>query len=502
MNCKKLLSTRRAGVLCHITSLPGQQEFGDLGPTAYKFVDFIAACGFSIWQVLPLGPTHPDLSPYNLLSTHAGNPQLISLDWLSKRGWLDEPTTAEFDANLGRCRDSYINSAYSYFKKYSTPSEKSSFQYFIETHAYWLNDFAYFTVLRKKFDNQVWNTWPDCFRDRQIEHLQNLNSDESAELEYVKFQQFVFFTQWSELRDYATDKGVMIIGDMPIFVAYDSSDVWSHQDLFSLDQYKKPMTVTGVPPDYFSEYGQRWGNPQYNWEQHEATDFVWWKGRVNIQSLLFDALRIDHFRGLSQYWAIPADEDTAVNGKWVNAPGENLLSALIKTFPDFCLIAEDLGTITDDVIALRDKFHIPGMTVFQFAFDGSPDNPHLPNNYISHSIAYTATHDNDTTLSWYESLPDDARHYVNQFIELDDEIPWPMISSIFYSTADVAILPMQDLLALGQGNRMNVPGVKGGNWQWQFDWQQIDDNLRSKIAGLLIETNRINETVAILPARS
>lgn len=502
MNCKNLLSTRRAGVLCHITSLPGQQENGDLGPQAYKFVDFIAACGFSVWQVLPLGPTHPDLSPYNLLSTHAGSPKLISLDWLVDRGWLDKSKITEFEAGPDGHRQACTYSAYSNFKKYSTDSDKSSFEKFIKTHAYWLNDYAYFTVLRKKFKNNVWDTWPDYLRDRQTGYLEKLTPDERTEIEYVQFQQFVFFTQWSELKGYAINKGVVIIGDMPIFVAFDSSDVWSHQDLFSLDQDKKPITVAGVPPDYFSESGQRWGNPQYNWEQHEATGFAWWKGRVHIQSLFFDALRIDHFRGLSQYWEIPANEETAVNGKWVNAPGESLLSTLINTFPEFCLIAEDLGTITDDVIALRDQFDIPGMTVYQFAFDGSPDNPHLPDNYVPDSIAYTATHDNDTTVSWYESLPLDAKHYVNQFIDLGDEVPWPMIRAVFHSVANIAILPMQDLLAMGHGHRMNVPGVKEGNWQWQFNWQQIDSRLQSKIADLIKETNRVNETGAIHPARS
>lgn len=492
MSSSPLLSKRRAGVLCHISSLPNRLDFGDLGKDAYKFVDFLASSGFTVWQILPLGPTHPDLCPYQSLSAHAGNPQLISIEWLLDKGWLSKNELQENFNTTWNHRLRCLQRAYENFKKARIIIETLKFKTFIKRHNFWLEKYAVYMVLHEKFEELSWTAWPEAYRDCKSSELQSFNKTNQSAIEAIKFQQFIFFRQWQELKHYANKKGVLLIGDIPIFVAHDSAEVWANRKYFSLDSAGYPRFVAGVPPDYFSTTGQRWGNPHYQWQQLEKDGFSWWVDRIKTQAELYDAIRIDHFRGLVEYWEIPANEETAVNGRWVAAPGKKLLQVLTQKFPNLCLIAEDLGTITPDVIELRDDFSLPGMNILQFAFDGSSDNPYLPENHKQNSAVYTATHDNDTTLAWYESLSTETQQYIWHNINHENEkMPWPMIYATLDSVANLAILPMQDLLGLGIGNRMNTPGTTEDNWQWRFDWDQIDVNLSAKLSNLLEKYKRI-----------
>ena len=482
---------RRAGVLCHITSISHRLTFGDLGKDTYKFIDFLSSSGFTIWQVLPLGPTHPDLCPYQSLSAHAGNPQLINLEWLVDKGWLSKNEINDNTNSSWIRRLQCLQYAYERFKKTNDHIETIKFSTFIEKHNYWLNNYAIYMVLHDNFAEQSWTEWPKEYRDCESSELKTFSNNNLSAIEVIKFQQYIFFSQWEEIKKYANKKGISIIGDMPIFVAHDSAEVWANRKYFALDSTGHPNFVAGVPPDYFSPTGQRWGNPHYQWQQLEKDGFSWWIDRISTQAELYDAIRIDHFRGLVEYWEIPAHEETAVNGRWVAAPGKELLEVLTQKFPNLCLIAEDLGTITPNVLKLRDDFSLPGMNILQFAFDGNSDNPYLPQNHKQNSVAYTATHDNDTTLSWYESLPSDTQHYIKQSINHElENMPWPMIYATLNSVADIAILPMQDLLGLGKGHRMNTPGTIEGNWQWKFDWNQIDSDLTVKLSDLLEKYNR------------
>ena len=486
-----LMSKRRAGVLCHLTSLPGNLKFGDIGKDAYKFINFLSNCGFSVWQILPLGPTHADLSPYLSLSAHAGNPQLINLEWLCERGWLRVDELYEHNNSDWSHRMQILQLAYTRFIKNVDKDVALKFQLFLNKHHYWLEKFSLFMALRENFESQPWMKWPQPYRDRDPATLKSFCRNNPSAVHIFQFQQFVFFTQWYELKRYANDKGIFIIGDMPIFVAQDSAEVWSNRKYFALDKTGYPKFVAGVPPDFFSKTGQRWGNPHYRWEKLEEENFSWWVDRIRTSCELYDAIRIDHFRGLVSYWEIPAKEETAVNGRWVTAPGRQLLNVLTNTFPNLCLIAEDLGTITPDVLKLRDEFALPGMNVLQFAFDGSDQNPYLPQNHLQNSLVYTATHDNYTTLGWYETLTDEIKQYIRQCINHEEEsMPWPIINAALESKSQLAIIPMQDILCLGKGNRMNTPGTCEGNWQWRFEWNQIDANLQIKYENLLEKYNR------------
>ena len=491
MNSNLLFSIRRAGVLCHITSIPNLLSYGDFGKNAFKFIDFLSASGFTIWQVLPLGPTHPDLCPYQSLSAHAGNPKLINLQWLFDKGWLSKDAlyknTDSANAHHLKC----LHNAYISFCKKATQGENLKFQEFKDNHNFWLNEYAEFIVIRDKFKELPWTNWPQAYRDRSESELLSFRETNSAAIDKIKFQQYIFFNQWNELKQYANNKGISIIGDIPIFVAHDSAEVWANREYFTLDHTGHPTFVSGVPPDYFSPTGQRWGNPHYQWQQLEADNFGWWVNRIYTQAELYDAIRIDHFRGLYKYWEIPAEEETAINGRWVAAPGKQLLLILTQKFPNLNLIAEDLGTITADVIELRDEFALPGMNILQFAFDGSSENPYLPQNHKKNSITYTGTHDNDTTVSWYESLSEESQEYIKKCINHETEnMPWPMINSALSSVSNLAIIPMQDLLGLGHGCRMNTPGTIEGNWQWQFEWYQVDNELSKKLKKLLEKYGR------------
>ena len=478
------LTRRRCGVLLHPTSLPGGVGCGDLGADAYRFVDFLAASGITVWQMLPLVPTHGDYSPYQGLSVHAGNPLLISLSRLQEWGWLNETGVAS--ADFVQYRRGQLQLAYQGFVQRADEAVRAEYNRFVVEQGGWLEEYALFQAIRQAQGGSHWLEWPAELRDHDLSALAAMGSSLEEEVNYVRFEQFAFFRQWYQLRDYARQRNVLLFGDLPIFVAHDSAEVWANRGLFILDDGGRSEVVAGVPPDYFSATGQRWGNPHYNWGQMQADGFSWWKQRIGGQLKMFDWVRIDHFRGFEAYWEIPAHEATAMNGRWVKAPGDALFDALHQAFDSLPLVAEDLGIITAEVDALRRKYHLPGMKILQFAFGGDANNPYLPHNQTLDSVVYTGTHDNDTTLGWYQSLPESVQHHVQAYLGMPQEsMPWPMVRSALASVAQLTILPMQDLLALGSEHRMNIPGSSEGNWRWRFEWEQLNDDLAPRLRGLM-----------------
>lgn len=474
---KSVLDKRRAGVLLHPTSLPGGLENGTLGAEALRFVDFLADSGLSVWQMLPLGPTHTDRSPYQCLSVHAGNPRLISFAQIEAWGWL--PHAAGLPPVDGAMRLALLAQARASFLAHGGAPEM---QAFAAAQAFWLEDYALYEALRRTHGNRAWWQWPEALRDRIPAALADARARHAEDMALVRFEQLIFFRQWQELRQAAQARGVQLFGDLPIFVAHDSSDVWAQREYFDLDAAGQPCAVAGVPPDYFSKSGQRWGNPLYNWTRLQADGFRWWIARLRTQLALFDLVRIDHFRGFEACWQIPADEDTAINGRWVPAPGAALFEALQEEFGALPVVAEDLGFITPEVHRLRERFGFPGMRILQFAFDGSVDNPYLPHNHETNSVVYTGTHDNDTTLAWFEGRPVDRQHAVLDYLGHPGEpMPWPLMRAAFASVARLAILPMQDVLSLGSGHRMNTPGTLEGNWQWRFNWDDLSEATITKL---------------------
>lgn len=480
------LSQRRAGVLLHPTSLPGGVGLGDLGPDAFRFVEFLSQSGITVWQMLPLVPTHGDFSPYQGLSVHAGNPLLISLTRLQEWGWLDEFSELGEGGDFVRFRLNALKAAYRGFTENASDDEQAEFQGFVEKHQAWLEDYALFQSIRKNQGPVSWLDWPEELRDRDPKALTQAHEMLADSVNYVRFEQFVFFRQWGQLRDYARQRGVLLFGDIPIFVAHDSAEVWAHREYFTLNESGQSEVVAGVPPDYFSETGQRWGNPHYRWDRMQDDGFKWWKARIATQLEMFDWIRIDHFRGFEAYWEISAEEETAMNGHWVKAPGDELFHALHEQFDPLPLVAEDLGIITDEVDALRKKYEMPGMKILQFAFGGDASNPYLPHNHTVDSVVYTGTHDNDTTVGWYQSLPPETINHIKQYLgDSADQMPWSLIQSALASVASLTILPMQDLLELDGEHRMNIPGTTDGNWMWRFDWTQVDETLAPKLKHLI-----------------
>lgn len=476
---------RRAGILLHPTSLPGDYGSGQLGTEAFRFVDFLVAAAIRIWQMLPLGPTHADFSPYQCTSVHAGNPRLISLQRLVEWGWL-EAIASGTDQCTESWRNGQLQVAYAGFRRMASDYERAEFSDFKERQSTWLNDFTLYEALRAEQHNHGWFDWPPTLRDRHADALSEARRRLAAQCEQSAFNQFVFFKQWHALRDYANERGVWLFGDVPIFVAYDSADVWAHRDCFRLDTEGRLEVVAGVPPDYFSATGQRWGNPHYRWERIEQDGFRWWIERMRTQRELFDLIRIDHFRGFEAFWEIAASAETAIDGHWVKAPGEQLFQALRNSLHELPLVAEDLGVITPEVDALRQRFGLPGMKILQFAFGGQADNPYLPHNHEALSVVYTGTHDNDTTLGWYQGLDDHTRAHLHEYLGHPDEpMPWALIRTAFASVATLAVIPMQDALGLDGAHRMNTPGVAEGNWRWRFDWQQLPDDLAGRLRRLV-----------------
>jgi len=495
---------RRAGVLLHPTSLANQHSFfqdnpfpqmhGVLGKDAYAFVDFLASAGISVWQMLPTSPTHADLSPYQSVSAHAGNPELISIDWLVHHEWVTpseswmnlEPTNKNLQHIRNECADQF----YQLIQQNASLMEKLNA--FRAENSYWLDDFVLFMALRKHFDNRSWSQWPADFKRRTSSVLQEYSELLVADISLYVFEQFAFAEQWTHLRTYAREKNILLFGDMPIFVAHDSADVWAAQNFFNLDEEGNALTVAGVPPDYFSETGQHWGNPHYNWAAMEETGFSWWLDRLRTQLNQFDLIRIDHFRGFEAFWEIPGDSVDARGGRWVKAPGKAFLAACFKAYPNLPLVAENLGLITPEVEALRHEFNLPGMLVLQFAFDGNNKNPHLPHRHSLSDVIYTGTHDNDTTVGWYESLHEDQQHIVTNYLYASKlPIHWLLIESALASVAPLAIIPLQDFLALDGNHRMNMPGTTGNNWRWQFSWEQFPDDLSEQIRTQLCRYDRL-----------
>jgi len=489
---------RSAGVLLHPTSLPGKYGIGDFGKEAFKFVDFLKEAGQTIWQVFPLGPTGYGDSPYQCFSAFAGNPLLVSPDILVKDGFLSEenlenppqnnPVQIDFGSVI-EYKKSLLQKAFNNFRKNLNGLE-NDFKNFCDEHNIWLEDFALFMAAKDYHNGDVWSNWDKHLVHREKEALVKWKKKLSEEILYHKFVQFIFFRQWNAVRKYANENGIKIIGDMPIFIAYDSSDLWADKEEFTVDEEGKLTFVAGVPPDYFSATGQLWGNPLYKWKVMEKNEFLWWRRRFSSLLELVDIIRIDHFRGFSAFWKIPGDAKTAESGKWIKAPGEKLFNTVKKYLGDLPILAEDLGVITPDVEKLRDHFKFPGMKVLQFAFGEGMESKFLPHNFIPNCVVYTGSHDNDTTYSYFESakyedsdIYEHAQKYLNYFGEnITDEL----IRTAYASVANIVIIPMQDMLKLGGESRMNFPGKLGGNWTWRFTWEQIDKNLTAHYKGLSV----------------
>ena len=462
MPSNPVLARRRAGVLLHPTALPGVS--GKLGAAARQFVDVLAEAGITVWQTLPLGPTHADLSPYQSLSAHAGNPVLIDLAELVAPGLLDSQELTAFTRTeaLEHASQRFHTGRY----RESETLNAQAYQNFLEHHQ-WLDDFALFMTAREAFPGVNWLDWPEDLRDHKPTALKALRESHQSTLERVCLEQYLFFVQWTALRHYAAERGIWLFGDIPIFVAHDSADVWAAPHLYKLDSEGKPRVIAGVPPDYFSPEGQHWGNPLFDWQRMAEDRYHWWVQRLASQQERFDLLRIDHFRGLQAYWEIPAENPRPVDGYWVPGPADDFLETCFRELPRLPLVAENLGIIGEDVEALRHRFRLPGMTVIQFGFDGSAANPHLLHNHKEWDLVYTGTHDNDTTLGWYQSLDERTREHVNRYLRINGpDMPWPVIQAAMGSVSRLVIVPIQDLLALGSEARFNTPGTIQGNWKW------------------------------------
>jgi 4-alpha-glucanotransferase len=497
---------RSSGILLHPTSLPGRYGIGELGLEAYSFVDALAAARQTLWQVLPLGPTGYGDSPYQSFSAFAGNTLLISLDLLVKEKLLTAedlegaPSFAEDRVNFGgviEFKNAQLEKAYERFKQESGERLRRAFEAFQSYAASWLDDYALFRAIKNQRDGKVWSEWDEGLRRRDPDALKRTRQELYDEVEAQEFYQFLFFRQWAALKKYANQKGVLIVGDIPIFVSYDSADVWTHPDLFKLDEAGKPSVVAGVPPDYFSATGQLWGNPIYDWERMREDGFNWWAERVRASFEMMDILRIDHFRGFAAAWEIPAGDKTAERGRWVKVPGGELFSRLRENLGgDLPIIAENLGLITPDVEGLRREFGFPGMRILQFGFSSDADNKFLPHNYEHEDVAYTGTHDNDTTVGWFNAQEGAGstrsaaqitkeREYCMKYLKTDGrEISWDLVRAVFASVANIALIPLQDVLGLGTDARMNLPASTSGNWDWRFRAGDLKSNMLLRLAEL------------------
>lgn len=492
---------RSAGILLHPTSLPGSYGIGELGDEAFNFIDYLAAAKQTLWQILPLGPTGYGDSPYASFSSFAGNPLLISLRKLQQAGDISAETLTDApyfpmdSVDFGRLipwKLNILHRAATRFLHHADAARMEKYEQFCAAEQWWLDDFALFMAVKAYFDAKarregvfgaMWsNYWDRDIALREPDAVARWQSQLAEEISVQKVLQFYFFSQWDALHRYANENGIRIIGDIPIFVAPDSADVWANRELFRLDEIGQPTVVAGVPPDYFSKTGQLWGNPLYNWKKMTENGYEWWVKRISATLKMVDIVRIDHFRGFAAYWEIPAGEKTAINGRWVQAPGDDFFTTIQKTLGELPIIAEDLGVVTEDVVTLRDKFGFPGMKVLQFAFDAGESggkgatNAFLPHNFLPHAVVYTGTHDNDTTLGWYEKRTEAEKDLVRRYLgRPDHDIAWEFIRLAMASVAQFAVIPFQDVLALGTNARMNTPSVLGGNWQWRFRAEALND---------------------------
>lgn len=492
-----------SGILLHITSLPSKYGIGDMGSFAYAFVDFAASCGQKYWQILPINPTDGinGNSPYSCSSAFGGNPLLISPEMMVIEGFLQAPDlniTVPFAegkvdySKAGLFKERIFNAAYRRFQK---RTDRKDFDQFVRSQQYWLEDFALFTVMKSVHGGLGWNDWPKALKNRQPQVLAEFSRQNSSELDRVKFIQYLFYSQWHKLKDYANSKGIAIIGDIPIYVNYDSVEVWRHPSFFKIDSEGHLKFISGCPPDYFSRTGQRWGNPVYNWAQLKKVKYSWWVERIAHDLQMFDYLRIDHFRGFAGFWQIPAHEKLAVFGRWVKGPGAAFFNILARRFKHLPIIAEDLGEITPDVIELMKKFDFPGMRVLLFAFNGDiNNNPHVPANYPAHCVAYSGTHDNNTIQGWFhtEAKPHEkaniARVLRAKFTPKD--LHWTMIEVLMRSRAETVIIPMPDYLGLREEGRMNTPATKVNNWQWRLKAKALTPRLSQKILRITRKADR------------
>ena len=482
-------------MLLHITSLPSAYGIGDFGPSAYHFIDFLARSGQHYWQILPLNPTDPVFghSPYHSSSAFAINTLLISPELLVADGFwrgadlpppsLAPPGRVDY-ASAGALKAMILDTAFRSF-----PREDEEYSRFCREQACWLDDYALFVALKEASGGERWSRWPPALRDRDPKALEAVKRDLAGRIERARVLQYIAARQWSALHAHCRERSVRVIGDLPIYVTHDSADVWAHPELFRLDEAREPSVVAGVPPDYFSSTGQRWGNPVFRWEVMEEQDFSWWKQRIGHGLSLFDLLRVDHFRGFVAYWEIQAGEITAEHGRWVPAPGERFFRELGEAFPDLPLIAEDLGTITDDVRALMERLGFPGMKVLQFAFgEDIAKNPYIPHNITQNSVVYTGTHDNNTTRGWFvHEISDRERDRLFRYLGREvseEEAPWAMVRLAMGSVAWLAVIPLQDLLGLGAEARMNTPGTGSGNWAWQLLPGDLPDDLSIRLSGI------------------
>lgn len=491
---------RACGTLLHITSLPSRGDIGDLGPEAYRFADFLASSRQRLWQVLPISPAGVGNSPYSATSAFAGYPLLISLERLGERGWLDKHeidqlANASCHVDFAKAQTTklpLLNKAAEQFLKRASGNARQRFDEFCWLNGWWLEDYVLFEDLRNHHDQKSWLDWPAEFRRRDHAAIERIKKELEHELMVDRAIQFFFFEQWRSLHQYCTSLGIKLIGDVAIFVSLDSADVWSHPDIFQLDEERKPINVSGVPPDFFSETGQRWGNPIYRWDVLRQRGYDWWVQRMKWALQTCDIVRLDHFRGFEAYWEIPAHEETAVRGRWVKGPEHDLFHALRNALGSLPFIAEDLGTITPEVDNLRRTFEMPGMRILQFGFGNPGAHIYLPHRYESNTVVYTGTHDNDTTVGWWKSgATDEEKRAIESYLHPnDDGIHWAFTRAAITSVADLCVIPMQDWLGLDADCRMNIPSHPEDNWTWRLERNAATPELAGKIAELIEVADR------------
>lgn len=491
---------RSSGTLVHPTSFPSDYGIGDLGSAARGFIDFLSSTYQTIWQVLPLGPTGYGSSPYASYSAFAGNQYLISPDILVDKGLISraeadkikkpESVSVNYDEAY-KDKGRILRIASGNFYNHLTPDQEKSLEEFKKRNNNWLDDYCLFIVCSRMYNRKPWNKWNPDIAQRKKKKLNELKKQYKEEIKHQEWLQFEFFNQWFDLKRYANDKNIRVIGDIPIFVDHNSADVWANPGYFAVDKQGNRQLVAGVPPDYFSETGQLWGNPLYKWDALEKDGYSWWIERFDQMFNLFDAIRVDHFRGFEAFWQVPAEEKTAQKGDWVKGPGKKLFETIRKELGELPIIAEDLGFVTPEVIELRDYFQFPGMKILQFAFDSDPGNDFLPHNYNTNCVVYTGTHDNDTTIGWYKTAPEAEKHRAREYTKSDgSEINWELIRLGMLSVADQAIFPLQDFMNLDSEFRMNTPGTVGDNWEWRYTKQMLDGVDSDRIRSLIEMSNR------------
>jgi 4-alpha-glucanotransferase len=485
---------RSSGILLHPTSLPGKYGIGTLGREAYRFVDFLKEAKQKLWQILPLGPTGYADSPYQCFSSNAGNPLLIDLDLLMEEGLLSKQDIEglagfpEGTVDYGRVIEMkypVLRKASESFFKDASSAQKAAYHAFLKESSAWLPDYSVFMAVKEHFGQKPWYQWTPALKMKDEHALMPYYGMLNDKIEFQKFLQFIFFRQWTLLKEYANKNGILIIGDIPLYIAHDSVDSWAHAEIFQFDKEKDPVAVGGVPPDYFSATGQLWGNPLFNWDFLKKQGYKWWIDRIRANQVLFDIIRIDHFRGFAGYWSVPYGEKTAINGKWIPGPGKELFEVIRKELGEVPIIAEDLGVITDDVEDLRDSFSFPGMKILQFAFDSGEANDYLPHNFTKNCVVYTGTHDNDTAMGWITSAKPEDKKYMMEYIGKEGDFScWDLIRLAWASVADTAVIPMQDLLCLGNEARMNLPGTTSNNWAWRAKGSDFEATLAKRLAKL------------------